>query len=67
MRTYSIAAIPGDGIGTEVIRAGIEVLKVVAERDGGFALNVETFPWGTDYYLQHHQMMPDNAGLGTIR
>lgn len=66
MRTYSIAAVPGDGIGTEVIRAGIEVLKVVAERDGGFALNVETFPWGTDYYLEHHQMMPDDA-LETLK
>ena len=27
MKTYKIAAIPGDGIGKEVIAAGIEVLK----------------------------------------
>jgi len=26
MKTYKIAAIPGDGIGTEVIDAGVEVL-----------------------------------------
>ena len=26
MKTYSIAAIPGDGIGTEVISAGVDVL-----------------------------------------
>ena len=25
MKTYTIAAIPGDGIGTEVVAAGVEV------------------------------------------
>ena len=58
MKTYRIAAIPGDGIGTEVIRAGIEVLKVAAARNGGFAFDIETFGWGTDYYLEHGRMMP---------
>ena len=61
MKSYSIAAIPGDGIGTEVIRAGLEVLEVVASRDGGFTVDVESFPWGTDYYLAHGRMMPDDA------
>ena len=37
MKTYAIAAIPGDGIGTEVIAAGVEVLAALAKRDGGFA------------------------------
>ena len=30
MKTYRIAAIPGDGIGTEVIGAGVEALQEVA-------------------------------------
>ena len=30
MKTYAIAAIPGDGIGTEVIAAGVEVLARAA-------------------------------------
>ncbi|MEK7875739.1 MAG: tartrate dehydrogenase, partial [Pseudomonadota bacterium] len=51
MREYRIAAIPGDGIGTEVIAAGLEVLNVLAGRDRGFKLNVEHFPWNSDYYL----------------
>ncbi len=46
MKTHRIASIPGDGIGPEVITAGVEVLKAVAERDGGFGVAVETFPWG---------------------
>jgi isocitrate/isopropylmalate dehydrogenase len=38
MRTYRIAAIPGDGIGTEVIAAGVEALTACAQRHGGFAI-----------------------------
>jgi tartrate dehydrogenase/decarboxylase/D-malate dehydrogenase len=58
MPTYRIAAIPGDGIGPEVIDAGLEVLKVCAERDGGFDLDVTDFDWGSDYYKKHGVMMP---------
>jgi tartrate dehydrogenase/decarboxylase/D-malate dehydrogenase len=61
MKTYKIAAVPGDGIGTEVIEAGVEVLEALAEREGGFAFEVETFPWGADWYMEHGQMMPDNG------
>ena len=38
MKTYKIASIPGDGIGVEVIDAGLRVLEALAERDGGFSL-----------------------------
>jgi tartrate dehydrogenase/decarboxylase / D-malate dehydrogenase len=54
---YRIAAIPGDGIGKEVIPAGLEVLAALAAR-GGFELAVETLPWGSDYYRAHGRMMP---------
>ena len=36
MRNYRIAAIGGDGIGPEVVAAGVQALKVCAERDGNF-------------------------------
>jgi tartrate dehydrogenase/decarboxylase/D-malate dehydrogenase len=61
MRRYRIAAIPGDGIGREVIAAGLEVLEVCRERDGGFALDVETFDWGSDFYKRHGLMMPEDG------
>jgi tartrate dehydrogenase/decarboxylase/D-malate dehydrogenase len=61
MKTYRIAAIPGDGIGGEVISAGVEVLQALAERDGGFGFAVETFDWGGDYYLRHGRMMPEDG------
>ncbi len=66
MRDYKIAAIPGDGIGIEVIDAGLEVLQAVAARDGGFQLTVERFPWGSDHYFETGGMMPDD-GLETLK
>jgi tartrate dehydrogenase/decarboxylase/D-malate dehydrogenase len=61
MRTYSIAAIPGDGIGTEVISAGVEVLQALAKRDGKFDFKVDHFDWGGEYYKKHGRMMPENG------
>jgi len=61
MREHKIAAIPADGIGKEVVAAGLEVLEVLAERDGGFRLRVESFDWGSDYYKKHGVMMPEDG------
>ncbi|MFL9824254.1 tartrate dehydrogenase [Rhodoplanes sp. SY1] len=61
MRDYRIAAIPGDGIGTEVIAAGLQALEVCAARDGGFRLAVDHFDWGSAYYKRHGRMMPENG------
>jgi tartrate dehydrogenase/decarboxylase / D-malate dehydrogenase len=58
MREYKIAAMGGDGIGPEVIAAGLEVLDVLARKDGGFRLKVDDFDWGSDYYKKHGVMMP---------
>ncbi len=58
MRQYRIAAIPGDGIGHEVIAAGIEALNACAKRDGGFGFRFDHFDWGSDYYKKHGVMMP---------
>jgi tartrate dehydrogenase/decarboxylase/D-malate dehydrogenase len=61
MKNYRIAAIPGDGIGKEVIAAGIEVLTTLAQRDGKFGVSFDQFDWGSDYYKQHGLMMPANG------
>lgn len=65
MAHYKIGVIPGDGIGMEVIPAGMRVLSQVAARYG-FTLDFETFPWGCDYYLKTGQMMPED-GLEQLR
>jgi tartrate dehydrogenase/decarboxylase/D-malate dehydrogenase len=61
MTEYSIASIPADGIGPEVISAGLEVLDAVAARDGGFTLKVAHYDWGSDYYRKHGRFMPADA------
>jgi tartrate dehydrogenase/decarboxylase / D-malate dehydrogenase len=66
MREYSVAAVPGDGIGPEVIGAGLQVLKILEQRAGGFRLNVEEFPWGSDFYKKNGVMMPGD-GLERLR
>jgi len=66
MRTHNIAVIPADGIGKEVIPAGVRVLQKIAKGDGAFRFEFTTFPWGSDYYHEHGQMMPID-GLETLR
>ena len=66
MRHYRIAAIPADGIGKEVIAAGLTVLETLQAKDGGFRLAVEHFPWGSDYYRKHGRFM-DEDGLDRLR
>ncbi len=58
MNTYKIAAIPADGIGPEVISAGLRVLEALAAREGSFRFEVESFDWGSDYYKARGEMMP---------
>ena len=54
---YRIAAIPGDGIGKEVVPEGVRVLERVASRfDISFAW--ETFPWSCEAYLKTGVMIP---------
>jgi len=60
-RQYRIASLPADGIGPEVISAGLEVLDAVASRDGGFKLVVDHYDWGSNWYRKHGEFMPADA------
>src|SRR5437868_4166719 len=64
MNTYRIAVIAGDGIGKEVIPAGIEVLNIAAEQ-GGFRCDFTQVPWGCDYYLSTGRML-DQDGIDQL-
>lgn len=66
LRSFKIAAIPADGIGPEVIEAGVRVLQALAARDGGFTCDVTTYDWGSDYYKAHGRMMPED-GLESLK
>src|SRR2546430_16982645 len=55
-----VAVIAGDGIGQEVIPAGIEVVKEAAAACGAIVEFTE-FPWGCDFYRQHGKMMAEDG------
>ncbi len=57
---YSIALIPGDGIGGEVTPAAFEV-ALRAAKSSGATLSSVTYDWGADYYFKHGRMMPEDA------
>jgi tartrate dehydrogenase/decarboxylase / D-malate dehydrogenase len=63
--SYSIALIPGDGIGNEVTAAAYEV-AVGAAKGAGASLVSTAYDWGTDYYFKHGAMVPPNA-IETLR
>jgi tartrate dehydrogenase/decarboxylase / D-malate dehydrogenase len=65
MIEYTIALIPGDGIGQEVVPQGVRVLEAAGRRFG-FRFKWDALPWGCDYYHRTGQMMPAD-GLGRIR
>jgi tartrate dehydrogenase/decarboxylase/D-malate dehydrogenase len=59
-RRYSIAVIPGDGIGKEVMPEGVRALEAAASRFG-FALDLTWHDFACcDYYALHGQMLPDD-------
>jgi tartrate dehydrogenase/decarboxylase / D-malate dehydrogenase len=57
MKSHRIAAIPGDGIGREVIAAGNEVLIALAEKEN-FKVDIETFDWSSERYLKTGAYIP---------
>src|SRR5437879_7190661 len=60
MKNFSIAVIPGDGVGQEVVPEALRVLDSIASRAGAVFQRV-SFDWGADYYLHHGRMMPPDA------
>lgn len=65
MKTYSIAQIPGDGIGADVIAAAWSVIESIAKTEG-FAINSTEFPWSCAFYEETGAMMPAD-GIETLR
>jgi len=63
LKAYRIASIPGDGIGNEVIPAGIELLNRVAD---GFRLQFENFDWSSERYKRTGAYIPE-GGLRKLK
>ncbi|HDK46163.1 MAG TPA: tartrate dehydrogenase, partial [Actinobacteria bacterium] len=61
---YRIATIPGDGVGAEITQEATRILNAAAQIHG-FDVELETFDWSCDYYLENGMMMPEDA-LSTL-
>jgi tartrate dehydrogenase/decarboxylase/D-malate dehydrogenase len=59
-KSISLAVIPGDGIGQEVIPATLRVLEQLGSKFS-IAFQVTSYDWGSDYYFRHGRMMPEDA------
>jgi tartrate dehydrogenase/decarboxylase/D-malate dehydrogenase len=58
--SHRIVVIAGDGIGPEVVRAGLSVLNRAVERTD-VSLSFTELPWSCDYYLKHGRMMGEEG------
>lgn len=59
-KTYKIALIPGDGTGPEVLREGVKVLKVAAQKYG-IKFDFVEYDFGGERYLRTGETLPDSA------
>jgi tartrate dehydrogenase/decarboxylase/D-malate dehydrogenase len=66
LKKYKIAAVPGDGVGKELIPVGQKILEKLSAVDGGFQLEFEYFPYGCEYYLEKGHIM-DQDGLDRLK
>lgn len=60
MKPYTIAVIPGDGIGKEVVPEGIRVVEAVSRRFD-FRIRWDFFDWSCAYYRKTGRMMPEDG------
>jgi tartrate dehydrogenase/decarboxylase/D-malate dehydrogenase len=58
--TFRIALLPGDGIGREVIPAGVAALETVT-RGSDVSLSFHEFQWGCEYYTKQGRMMDEDG------
>ena len=66
MPEYNLAVIAGDGVGPEVVAEGKKILNALAAQTPDLSFRYTDFPWGSAYYRETGQMMPDD-GLERLR
>lgn len=64
--SYSIASIPADGIGPEVIDAGIVALQALANTLKTFRLDFTHYDWSSETYKKTGKYIPD-GGLDELK
>lgn len=65
MKIYNIAAVYGDGVGHEIVPAGMKILEKLAQKHD-FLIKSQTFLWGAGFYKKHGAFLPKD-GLETLK
>ncbi|PSN68636.1 tartrate dehydrogenase [Corynespora cassiicola Philippines] len=65
-RKHSIATMGADGIGPEVVNAGVQVLRKLAALDGSFGLEFEDYDWSSETFKKTGKYIPD-GGLEQLK
>lgn len=65
-KSYSIAAIPADGIGPEVIEAGITALNALTDKLKTFRLEFKNYDWSSETFKKTGKYIPD-GGLDELK
>ena len=60
MKSYKIAVINGDGIGHEIVPAGMKIVEASAKKHN-FEIETESYPFGAGYYKEQGHFMPENG------
>jgi tartrate dehydrogenase/decarboxylase / D-malate dehydrogenase len=60
MKTFTIAVIAGDGVGTEVIPQAKRILERIAKKHD-ITFVFQDFEWGAEHYFRWARMMPAGA------
>jgi len=61
VETYQIAVLPGDGVGPEVMREALKVLKAVEMAFPNLRFNFKEYPTGARYYQQTGSDLPQET------
>lgn len=65
MKKYSLAVLPGDGIGVDVVEAAMMVLRAAAEKHG-FGVDEAHYDWSCETWVSIGRMMPED-GIDQLR
>ena len=66
MTQHRVAVIPADGIGPEVVSAGLQVLDAMMQKNPNLKLEFTHFDWGSARYLREGALMPED-GAETLK
>jgi 3-isopropylmalate dehydrogenase len=61
MKTFRVALLPGDGIGPDVTKEAVRVLRAVEARVDGFRLETEEFSIGAGEFLKNGHPLPESV------